>query len=363
MNDTAIFSDLPSQFNAASDIAFTKYGSAVDIRLTRPQALNALTHNMAKALYAGLRLWAGDASISHVVVSADTGEKRAFCAGGDIRDLYDGFKAGTPRNAFFRDEYRLNEAIATFPKPYIALMDGVLMGGGAGISMHGSHRIVTENTRFAMPEVGIGLIPDVGGSYVLPRLKNHFGSMLGLTGTMIGAEECLEAGIATHFCNSSDIELLRKKLLRCQEPELILQNLRGGPNSNALQSHASDIADIFAGETLQDIVQHFALKSQNNPFLSTALKRMMAASPLSLSLAFEQLKRGKYLSLKQCLTMEYQLVSRILNGPDLYEGIRAVIIDRSTPPNWLHASIADVEPKLVASFFSAPPEGDLTFEI
>ena len=353
---------IPVEFGACSDIAFTRHDNAIDIRLTRPQALNALTHGMVKAMCTGLRLWAVDASISHVVISANTGEKRAFCAGGDIRDLYEGFKAGAPRHAFFRDEYRLNEAIATFPKPYIALMDGMVMGGGAGISVHGSHRIVTENTRFAMPEVGIGLIPDVGGSYVLPRLPNFFGPMLGLTGTMIGAEECLEGGIATHFCNSGDIDSLRKKLLHCQEPELILRNLRGAPNSNELQSHTSDIADIFAGETLQDIIQHFALKSQNNPFLSTALKRMKAASPLSLSLAFEQLKRGKYLSLKQCLTMEYQLVSRILHGPDLYEGIRSAIIDRSTPPKWQHASIADVDPKLVASFFSSPPEGDLTFE-
>jgi enoyl-CoA hydratase len=362
MNQKNIISNIPAQFGAEAYISFTHVGNAVDVRLTRPKALNALTHKMALALHAGLQAWRNDGSITHVLIIADTGDKRAFCAGGDIRDLYEGFQAGSPRHAFFRDEYCLNDAIATFPKPYIALMDGMVMGGGAGISMHGSQRIVTENTRFAMPEVGIGLIPDVGGSYVLPRLANQFGFFLGLTGTVIGPEECLEAEIGTHFCESIKIEDLRSNLLASQNPDSVLQKLRILPRQNLLQENAHNIAKVFSAATLNEVIEHLEQKSLTNPFFASALERVKAASPLSLCLAFEQLQRGKYLSLRQGLIMEYQLVSRILLGPDLYEGIRAAIIDRTTPPKWQHLSIEDVDSGSIASFFRPPPEGDLTFE-
>ena len=355
-------SNIPVQSGAEAEIAFTRHGSAIDVRLTRPKAMNALTHNMAKALYTGLHIWAGDNSISHVIISSDAGEKRAFCAGGDIRDLYDGFKAGTPRHSFFRDEYRLNEAISAFPKPYIALMDGLVMGGGAGISMHGSHRIVTEHTKFAMPEVGIGLIPDVGGSYVLPRLPNHFGLCVGLTGTAIGPEECLEAGVATHFCAEKELSGLRQMLLKTNDVEMVLKNLRKQPLQHLFKHNQTEIIEVFSASTLPEIFKRLAEIAAKNPLLAAALKRMQLASPLSLCLAFEQLKRGKSLSLRKGLIMEYQLVSRILCRSDLYEGIRAAIIDRSTPPKWQHASIAEVDVAMVASFFNPPPEGDLTFE-
>jgi enoyl-CoA hydratase len=359
MNQT---SNIPAQFEADADIAFTRHGRAIDVRLTRPKALNALTHNMAKALYAGLKLWAKDDTISHVVVSADPGEKKAFCAGGDIRDLYEGHKAASPRYTFFRDEYRLNEAIAIFPKPYIALIDGMVMGGGAGISMHGSHRIVTENARFAMPEVGIGLIPDVGGSFVLPRLKNHFGFLLGLSGTLVGPEECLEAGIATHYCAANEIEQLRARLLSAENPKALINALRKKPIHNLLRHNKTDIKKVFSAKTLRNVFESLETISQDNPLLAGALKRMKLASPLSLCLAFEQLKRCKGLTLREGLIMEYRLVSRILYGPDLYEGIRSAIIDRSTPARWQHASIDDVDLKLVESYFTSPPDGDLTFE-
>ena len=307
MNDT---DQIPAKFSAEADIAFTRHGSAIDVRLTRPKALNALTHNMAKALYAGLRVWADDNTVSHVVISAETGDKHAFCAGGDIRDLHEGFKKGTPRYAFFRDEYRLNEAIATFPKPYISLMDGIVMGGGAGISMHGSHRIVTENTKFAMPEVGIGLIPDVGGSYILPRMKNNFGMFLGLTGLAVGPDVCLEAGIATHFCPANEIDVLRAKLLRSTNPLDELQSLCTTPPSNLLSGNANRIESAFSAITLPELFELLELQIQPNPWLSKALERMKAASPLSLCLAFELLKRGRKLSLRECLVMEYQQIGR-----------------------------------------------------
>lgn len=355
-------SKIPAQFGAENDITFNRVGSAIDVRLTRPKALNALTHNMALALYQGLRNWRNDKSITHVVISADSGEKRAFCAGGDIRDLYEGYRAGTPRYSFFRDEYRLNEAIATFPKPTIALMDGMVMGGGAGISMHGSHRIVTGNTKFAMPEVTIGLIPDVGGSYVLPRLKNSYGFFLGLSGISIGPEECLEAGIATQFCAAEEIENLREKLLDSQSPRPVLQALRALPLVNQLSDLSSNIKMVFSQTTLGEIFQQLELRSHITPLFATAFKKMKAASPLSLSLAFELLQRGRSSTLRQALMMEYQLVSRILETPDLYEGIRAAIIDRTKPAKWQHDSNEAIDSALIASFFSSPAGGDLTFE-
>ncbi|MGL4406511.1 MAG: enoyl-CoA hydratase/isomerase family protein, partial [Notoacmeibacter sp.] len=344
------------------DIAFARSGSAIHVRLTRPKALNALTHNMAMALHAGLRAWECDDTVSHVLISAQTGEKKAFCAGGDIRDLYEGFKAGQPRRAFFQDEYRLNETIASFPKPYIALMDGMVMGGGAGISMHGSARIVTENTRFAMPEVTIGLVPDVGGSFVLPRLPNQYGFFLGLTGVAIDAEACLEAKIGTHFCAGNQIEALRAELLESSNPQLVLNKLRQQPQDNLLFDNAADISAAFVSNDSTGLIQQLELLSATNAFLALALKRIKSASPLSLCLAFELLQRGKELNLKQCLTLEYQLVSRILNGPDLYEGIRAAVIDRSMPAKWQHETIDAINAKLVSSFFASPPEGDLKFE-
>jgi enoyl-CoA hydratase len=362
INAMSDISDIPPEFGANDDIMFTRKGTAIDVRLTRPKALNALTHNMAKALHAGLRAWANDTSITHVVISADIGDKPAFCAGGDIRDLYNGFKAGTPRHDFFRDEYRLNEQVATFPKPYIALMNGMVMGGGAGLSIHGSHRIVTENAKFAMPEVSIGLIPDVGGSYVLPRLPNQSGLFLGLTATKIGPEDCLEAGIATHFCNASEIEDLRIKLLHSEQPLHSLENLRSKPAPSRLAASALDHAQIFSADTLAEVFSRLHHMSDANDFLAGALKGMKSASPLSLCLAFEQLKRGRNLSLRDGLIMEYRLVSRILHGPDLYAGIHAAIIDRSAPPKWQHDSFAEVDTALIDSFFNPPPEGDLTFE-
>ncbi len=362
MSRSTVVSEIPAQFGALADLAFTRVANAIDVRLTRPKALNALTHGMALALLEGLRVWVDDESVSHLVISADTGDKRAFCAGGDIRDLYAGFRAGTPRYSFFRDEYRLNEAIASFHKPYIALIDGMVMGGGAGISMHGSHRIVTENTKFAMPEVGIGLIPDVGGSYILPRLPSQFGLFLGITGTVIGPEECLEAGIGTHFCAAANIETLRLELLNAPNSEHCLKRLRVKPNPNLLHENADDIVHVFSEQTLAAVFQAMSEKAQNNPFFASATKRMDAASPLSLCLAFEQLRRGATLSLRQCLSMEYQLVCRILAGPDLYEGIRAAIIDRSFPPRWQHNSIETVDSAMIASFFNPAPDCDLVFE-
>lgn len=362
MKYAAFQSIIPERFNAQNDIDFIKVGSAIDIRLTRPQALNALTHQMILALYAGMKEWAEDDSVSHIVISANPGEKRAFCAGGDIRDIYTGFETGSPRYDFFRDEYWLNDAIATFPKPYIALMDGLVMGGGAGISIHGSHRVVTENTLFGMPEAGIGLIPDVGATFVLPRMKSNYGLFLGLTGVSIGPEECLEAGIGTHFCNASQMDDLRTQLLETNEPDVLLQSLRQTPMPNLLDQNAKQIDTIFSQDQLPGALVQFERLAEANPFLSKGLIKLKAASPLSICLAFIQLKSGAKLTLREGLGLEFLIVSQILNGHDLYEGIKATLIDRSTPARWQHQSIEAVDNSLIESFLKPVPQGILIFE-
>lgn len=354
--------DIPARFDAQHDIAFRRCGSAIDVRLTRPHALNALTHPMARALLAGLELWAEDRGVSHVVVSADAGPKAAFCAGGDIRDLHEAAAAGNPRFAFFRDEYRLNAAIAAFPKPYVALIDGLVMGGGAGIAMHGSHRVSGDMTRFAMPEVAIGLVPDVGGSYVLPRLPGGAGWLLGLTGLVIDAAACGALGLATHHVPSASHGALRDALLQSSDPESVLA-AHGEPFAASPLPELCRLLPLGADVPVEVLLSALSAKAGAHPLLASAHERAGKACPLSLMLAQELLARGARQDLRACLSTEFRVVSRILRGPNLYEGIRAAVLDRSRPAAWSPQTLAEISPAMVAAHFEASPEGDLVWEV
>jgi enoyl-CoA hydratase len=345
----------PEAFGAEADIAFNRVGSAVDVRLIRPQALNALTHAMALALYSGLCAWRHDPSVSHVVISGEVGEKRAFCAGGDLRDLYQGGQENRPRHDFFRDEYRLNAAIAAFPKPYVALMDGYVMGGGAGIAIHGSHRVAGTNTRFSMPEAAIGLVPDVGSTHVLPRLPHRVGWLLGLCGIAINGADCLASGIATHHC--ADHQALRRALLASAgDVENVLARNAETPPASPLQARFSEVAQIFAPgplSAMQDRLEHAA---KTDAFFADAAKRFRRACPLSLALAHRMLALGGQRPLADCLATEYDVVSHILRGPNLYEGIRATLIDRSRPAEWKPDSLDGLDEALILAHFQEGAE-------
>jgi enoyl-CoA hydratase len=350
---------IPQRHGAGADIAFTRHGGAIDVRLTRPQAMNALTHAMARALHDGLAQWAMDSTITHVVISGTVSGKPVFCAGGDIRDLHAGGMTGTPRVAFFRDEYALNRAIGNFPKPFVALMDGPVMGGGAGLAMHGSHRVAGASLRFAMPETAIGLVPDVGGSFVLPRLPHGLGVFLGLSGVTIGQDDAAYAGLATHCAPPGTMESFREALLGTSDPDDVLAGLHANGTDGELQTRAAAIAGIVADGSVQDIVMRVDAAAQADPWFAKAAARLHAASPASLHLALELMRRGRSLSLTQCLENEFRCVCRCLRGTDLYEGIRAAIIDKTVPPAWSPASLDAVSDAWVEACFEPSPDGPL----
>ncbi len=273
-----------------SEILCERRGAAGLVTLNRPQALNALTHGMVRALRAALDGWAADPAVACVVVAA-AGE-RAFCAGGDIRHLYELGRAGRHDEAlqFWRDEYALNVLIEGYGKPYVALIDGLVMGGGVGISLHGSHRVAGERYQFAMPEVGIGFFPDVGATYALPRLPDGFGTYLALTGARVGAADALALGLATHAVRSADLPALRDALVAGEPVDAVLHRFAHEPGPPALLEHRATVTRCFSGETVAEILAR--LDGEGSEFAARTAATIRAKSPTSLAVALEQMRRG-----------------------------------------------------------------------
>ena len=330
----------PLKMNADEDILFEQRGGVMRVTLNRPAALNALTLEMALTLEPLLADWAADATIAAVVVEG-AGD-RAFCAGGDIMHLYRGRspEGNAFGAAFFAAEYRLNRAIKVFPKPYIALIDGIAMGGGVGLSVHGSHRIATERTLFAMPETGIGLFPDVGGSYFLPRLPGALGKFLGLTGWRIKAADCLYCGIADAFVPSEQLPALVEALTAADWPigdpgdtaSRLIADCAGDPGAATLAPLREAIDRCFAADDLTAI--RAALAGEGADWSTKTLALLDKASPTSQAITLEQLKRGASLDFDACMTMEYRLSRACLAGHDFYEGIRAAVVEKDQAPGW-----------------------------
>jgi enoyl-CoA hydratase len=331
-----------------ADILFEPRGAAGFVTLNRPQVLNALTYDMALDLSRQLDQWQQDPAVGCVVIQA-AGE-RAFCAGGDIRWLYDGGKSGGRRVVdFYRDEYLLNAKIKFFPKPYVALLDGIVMGGGVGISIHGSHRIFTERATFAMPETGIGLFPDVGGSYFLSRCPGEIGTYLGLTGARIKAADALYCGIATHYAPQTALPDICQGLADGRAPDdLVTGHQIGAP---PLAAHRDLIDTCFSANRVEDIIAR--LEGINDPFAAETRRILATKSPTSLKVTLAQLRAGRTLDFKGCMRMEYRLASRFMAGVDFYEGVRAIIIDKDQAPQWRPATLDPVDEKMVAHYFAA----------
>jgi len=342
--------------NDEAEILFEKRRSVGLITLNRPKALNALTQGMCVEMRAQLALWAEDAAIACVVIRG-AGE-RAFCAGGDIRALYESGKAKTPYALeFYRDEYLLNVAIKHFPKPYIALMHGIVMGGGVGVSVHGSHRIAGETTIFAMPETGIGLFPDVGGSYFLPRCPGQIGMFLALTGARLRTADSLYAGIATHFVPSAKWDGLIAQLANGVSPDDALQDVAETIPGDYLCAHRASIDRVFGGDSVDDILA--ALDSEHTDWGSDTASTLRAKSPTSLKLAFHQIREGAKLDFDDCMRMEFRMVNRIIAGHDFYEGVRATILDKDGAPKWQPANLSGVKDRDVHAYFTSLDDKEL----
>lgn len=340
------------------------------ITLNSPKTLNALTAAMCRAIDAALTGWADDPGVAAVVMRA-AGE-RAFCAGGNVRAIYDGRQIDLPTaeavgHEFFRSEYRMNRRVKTFPKPYIALIDGIIMGGGLGISVHGSHRVATERTLFAMPETALGNVPDVGASYVLPRLAGETGTYLALTGARIKAPELTALGLATHFAPASALGALVDELAAADwngDAHRVADAIVGNqavdaPTGSFIAAHRALIDRCFGKTRVEDIFA--ALEAEGGAFADETLATLRVMSPTSLKLTLEMVRRGSALDFDDCMRMEYRLAAWIVRGHDFIEGIRAVLVDKDRNPKWDPAALGAVDDATVAGYFALPAAGDLTF--
>lgn len=347
------------------EILFDRVGHAGVVTLNRPKALNALTHDMVLRMAEALAAWESDASVRLVLVRA-AGEK-AFCAGGDIRRVYDMGKAGDPaQRAFFADEYRLNVRIKRYSKPYVALVDGIVMGGGVGVSAHGSHRVGTERTTFAMPETGIGFFPDVGGSYFLPRMPDQTGMMAALSAGRLKQADALWTGILTHAVASADLDALTQALGEEVDVDAVLARFaaRHDAGTPSLAARAPRIAELFGKPSVAEILSALdavagKASDADAEWAGGLAAAIRSKSPTSVLLSFAQLRRGGEADFEACMRLEYRIVSHILQGHDFYEGVRALIVDKDNAPHWSPATLADVSEDAVLAHFAPPEGGDL----
>lgn len=335
------------------EIIARKTGQVGRITLNRPKALNALNHAMCLAMIEALEAWKDDDGVKAVVVDG-AGEK-GFCAGGDILMLHNSGKAGDNKAwEFWRDEYRLNTLIHDYPKPYVALIDGITMGGGVGISVHGSHRVAGDRTVFAMPETGIGFHPDVGGAYFLPRLAGEIGMWMGLTGARLKAADCVAAGLATHYAPSerqADLiaALESADLSEDDSLEVILEEHSGDPGDADLAISRGLIDAAFAGDNLEDMMQRIA--DAGDSWSKKQLDVLHTKSPTSLKLTLAALRKGADLSFEDVMRQDLRVSCHLLEGEDFYEGVRAVIIDKDQAPKWSATDLAQVDDDFIGRAF------------
>lgn len=346
------------------EIIFTQRGGLAVINLNRPKALNAISLPMCRALDRKLIEWRADASVQAVLIKG-AGE-RAFCAGGDIRRLYDLLltRGAEEGGGYYAIEYPMNARLHHFPKPYIALLDGITMGGGVGVSIHGSHRVVTERTMFAMPETGIGLFPDVGATYVLPRLPGELGLYLGLTGARLHAADCRFAGIGTHYVAGDGLSALEDALAAADlgddafaAVDAVLGRFVGDAGPPSLPEISARIDTCFGQDSLAAVID--ALGAEASGWGREQLEQLGRKSPTSAAVTFRQLRQGVALDFDAAMQLEYRLVQRFMAGHDFREGVRALIIDKDNQPDWRPARLEDVTDAALDAYFAPLAEGDL----
>lgn len=333
-------------------------GSVGRVTLNRPKAINSVTHTMVTALDDALTGWAHDPAITAVVL--DGAGERGLCAGGDVVAVYESSRAGGAEvRKFWFDEYRLNAKISRFPKPYVALMDGIVMGGGVGVSAHGNVRVVTETSKIAMPEVGIGFIPDVGGIYLLSRAPGLLGLHAALTGAPFSGADAIALGFADHYIAHDKLEAFTAAVVG-EGVEAAIRAFEAEPPASALLAQRDWIDECYAGTTVADILA--ALRSRGEGPAKDAADLIESRSPIAASVTLESVRRAaKLATLEDVLVQEYRVSSAASRSHDLVEGIRAQIIDKDRNPKWNPPSLASVTEQDVENYF-APADPDLTFE-
>lgn len=339
-------------------IRIRKIGRIGQITLQRPGALNAVTYEMVLAIEEALDGWRDDERVACVLIDAE-GHK-AFSAGGDLQYMYDTASRGDfdSGRTFWRDEYRLNAKIATYPKPYIALCQGFTMGGGVGVSLNGSHRVVGETSRIAMPECAVGLVPDVGGSLLLARAPGHMGEYLGVTGYRMNASDAILAGFADYFVPEAEWPGLTEALIETGDWSVIA-SLARDPGDGPLMTARATIDALFCGETVAAILAALP----DDEWGKATEKAIRAASPLSVCCTLELVRRARAADdIRAALRQEYRFTSRSASKGDFVEGIRAAIIDKDRNPRWRHAAIEDVTGAEVEAMLAEAPGGDISFD-
>ncbi|HEX4721625.1 MAG TPA: enoyl-CoA hydratase/isomerase family protein [Pseudonocardiaceae bacterium] len=331
-----------------SDAEFHVHSGVGRIMLNRPRALNALTHDMVLAITAHLDRWRDDPAVRMVVV--DGAGDRGLCAGGDIRSIHeDACAGGTASLAFWADEYRMNAAIARYPKPYLAIMDGVVMGGGVGVSAHGSHRVVTDRSRLAMPEVGIGFVPDVGGTYLLSRAPGQLGTHAALTTAQLSGPDAIHCGLADHYVPAERLPDLLDALATWT-PEGALALFATPAPPSALAAEREWIDHCYAADTVEEILDR--LRNNGNSAIAAA-KEIEAKSPTALKVTLRALRAAAGLpDLAAVLAQEYRISCHAFTSAEFAEGIRARIIDKDRAPRWSPPTLLEVDDGIVDAYFA-----------
>ena len=350
---------------AESDLIARREGAAGIIRLNRPKAINAMTYEMSQGIDAALDRFEADQAVS-VVILEGAGE-RGLCAGGDIRGLYESSKAGGDLGkVFWRQEYVMNARISKYPKPYVAFMDGLVMGGGVGLSAHARHRIVTEKTRLAMPEVGLGFFPDVGGTWLLPRSPGEIGTYFGLTGQTMNGPDAIFSRFADAVVPSTKLPALREALtevrpgITSNEVDKIITSFATGEIAGPIAVRKQEIDRWFAHDRMEDIFAE--LRRDGSELAQSTLKTLNEKSPRGMVVTLKLLRLARNaVSLEECLVREYRAALEVFRSDDFREGVRAAVIDKDRNPKWSPPSVEDVTPQMLAPYFAEIGADELVF--
>ncbi len=342
------------------DILFEQHNRCGVITLNRPRALNAMTYEMFALLDDHYKQWADDRHIYGVIIQSAGG--RAFCSGGDIRALYEWWRAGDIGTILklYGTEYQHNWTLERFTKPHVALIDGIVMGGGVGVSLYGTHRVAGENYRFAMPEVGIGFFPDVGATWFLSRLHGKTGLYLALTGRAIGAADAYYLNLVTHCIPASGYAAIREALSDAEPVDTLLEGLHEDPGTSEIAGLQTEIDRLFSGSCVEEVLARLDDETGDmKEWASQAATDIRSKSPTGLKVAFQQMQRGPGLGLDEALELEFAIARRFMEGEEFFEGIRAAIIEKDQKPAWSPSTLEDVTDEMVDAYFAPLPDGGL----
>lgn len=354
------------------DILFGRQGGLGKVLLNRPQALNAFTLGMYRRFDPALRGWADDPDIRAVLIEG-AGD-RAFCAGGDVRAVYEAGKgiSGDPSftSVFFAEEYRIIRHLHHYPKPYIAILDGITMGGGAGVSVNGAYRVATGKTMFAMPETSIGLFPDVGATRFLNLCPGYIGRYLGLAGVRLGPADALYCGFATHFVACERVPDLIAKLAglgwetggEFAQVEAALHEFGSDPGAPPLAARRAAIERCFGHDSVEAILDALERETENASWATETRDLLLTKSPTSLRITLRQLMDGRDFDLEKALKLEYRLTQHVMAAHDFYEGVRAALVDKDQKPRWQPPTLAEVDEATVDGYFKSLGASELQFD-